>query len=107
MQIANPPPSGMTASAPPSSGRFLSTAEAQLALIVIGLGVLVIIASTIVLRSKAASADDTIRAYTIILIIIGTMVLICAGYSNDQIAPAIGLFGTLAGYLLGRKGGQQ
>jgi hypothetical protein len=35
------------------------------------------------------------------------MVLICAGYSNDQIAPAMGLFGTLAGYLLGRKGGRE
>jgi hypothetical protein len=66
----------------------------------------VIIALSIVLRSKESSADDAIRAYAITLIIIGTMVLICAGYSNDQIAPAMGLFGTLAGYLLGRKGGQ-
>jgi hypothetical protein len=46
------------------------------------------------------------RAFAITLIIIGTMVLICAGYSNDQIAPAMGLFGTVAGYLLGRRGGQ-
>jgi len=28
--------------------------------------------------------------------------LITAGYSNDQIAPAVGLLGTIAGYLLGR-----
>ena len=73
----------------------------------IALGVVVIIGLTIFLRTKDATPDDLIRGYTITLIITGTMVLICAGYSNDQIAPAMGLFGTIAGYLLGRKGGQQ
>jgi len=107
MQVANPPPTGTSTHAPPPSARFLSSAEGELALVVIGLGVLVIVALSIVLRSKSASPDDAIRAYAITLIIIGTMVLICAGYSNDQIAPAMGLFGTLAGYLLGRKGGTQ
>jgi uncharacterized membrane protein YfcA len=106
MQIANAPPPNTHATAPPAGARFLSSAEGELALVVIGFGVLIIIAMTIVLRAKDASADDTIRAYAIVLIIIGTMVLICAGYSNDQIAPAMGLFGTLAGYLLGRRGGQ-
>jgi len=106
MQIANPPPAGMPTNAPPPGARFLSSAEGELALIVIGLGAFVIIALAIVLRKKDATPDDAIRAYTIILIVIGTMVLICAGYSNDQIAPAMGLFGTLAGYLLGRRGGQ-
>jgi hypothetical protein len=77
-----------------------------LALVVVGLGVLVILALSVVLRTKGASPDDAIRAYGIVLIIVGTMVLICAGYSNDQIAPAMGLFGTLAGYLLGRRGSQ-
>lgn len=107
MQIANSPPPGIDAKAPPASGRFLSSAEGELALVVIGLGVLVILALSIILKAKDASADDAIRAFAITLIIVGTLVLICAGYSNDQIAPAIGLFGTLAGYLLGRRGGQQ
>ena len=106
MQIANPPPSGATTSAPSSTQHFLSTAEGELALVVIGLGALVMIGLTFILRSKTASADDAVRAYALIMIITGTMVLICAGYSNDQIAPAMGLFGTVAGYLLGRKGSQ-
>jgi uncharacterized membrane protein YfcA len=80
--------------------------ESQLTLAIIGLGVLIILVMALVLRSKNASPDDTTRAFSITLIIIGTMVLISAGYSNDQIAPAMGLFGTIAGYLLGRKGGQ-
>ena len=107
MQTANPPPGGMPTNAPAPAARFLSSAEGQLALVVIGLGIVVIVALTISLRTKSATPDDVIRAYTITLIITGTMVLICAGYSNDQIAPAMGLFGTIAGYLLGRKGGQQ
>ena len=107
MQIANPPPIGTTTSPPPASQHFLSSAEGELAVAVIGLGILVMIGLTIILKTKSSSADDAIRAYAVIMIITGTMVLICAGYSNDQIAPAMGLFGTVAGYLLGRKGGQQ
>jgi len=106
MQIANAPPSGATTSTPVSSAHFFSSTESQLTLAVIGLGVLIILVMALVLRSKGASADDAMRAFSITLIIVGTLVLICAGYSNDQIAPAMGLFGTVAGYLLGRKGGQ-
>ena len=107
MQISNSPPQGTIPHALPTSSHFLSTAEGELALTVIGFGVLIVIALSVFLRRTSASPDDAIRAYVITLIIIGTMVLICAGYSNDQIAPAMGLFGTVAGYLLGRKGGQQ
>jgi len=106
MQIANPPPSGAQPAVPVASSHFLSSTEGELTLAVIGLGILIIVAMFFALRSKNASADDAIRGYSITLIIIGTMVLICAGYSNNQIAPAMGLFGTLAGYLLGRKAGQ-
>jgi hypothetical protein len=106
MQVVNAPPANAPAHAPPPSGSFLSHYEGELALIVIALGVVVILALSLVLWKKETSADDAIRAYALVLIIIGTIVLICAGYSNDQIAPAMGLFGTVAGYLLGRKGSQ-
>jgi hypothetical protein len=104
MQIANPPPTGVQTKLPQLGANFLSRTEGELSLLVIALGLIVIVALFFTLRSKQASADDAIRAYTVTLIITGTMVLICAGYSNDQIAPAMGLFGTVAGYLLGRRG---
>jgi len=107
MQIANSPPVGEQTKPPPVGSHFLSSMEGELSLVVILLGVIVILALFFTMRSKQASADDAIRAYTVALIITGAMVLICAGYSNDQIAPAMGLFGTLAGYLLGRKGSAQ
>ena len=103
MQIANPPPAGAVAAAPAPSSHFLSSMEGELTLAIIGLGTLIILALAIALRAKDATANDVIRGYSIILIITGSMVLISAGYSNDQIAPAMGLFGTLAGYLLGQK----
>ena len=42
------------------------------------------------------------RTYTITLIIVGTMFLITAGFDSEQTSPAMALFGTIAGYLLGR-----
>ena len=32
--------------------------------------------------------------------------LVVAGYSDQQIAPVIGLLGTIAGYLLGKESGR-
>jgi small-conductance mechanosensitive channel len=49
--------------------------------------------------------ESATRAMTILFVIIATMVLITAGYNNEQIAPAFGLFGTIVGYILG-KGAQ-
>jgi hypothetical protein len=47
--------------------------------------------------------EHATRAMTILFVIIATMVLITAGYNNEQIAPAFGLFGTIVGYILGRE----
>jgi hypothetical protein len=46
--------------------------------------------------------EDVSRALIVITVITGSLILITAGYSNDQIAPAFGLFGTVVGYMLGR-----
>lgn len=47
-------------------------------------------------------AEDSLRTFGVVLIIMGTLFFVAAGFSAEQIAPAIGLFGTIAGYLLGR-----
>jgi hypothetical protein len=46
--------------------------------------------------------EDVSRALIVITVITGSLILITAGYSNEQIAPAFGLFGTVIGYMLGR-----
>jgi asparagine N-glycosylation enzyme membrane subunit Stt3 len=81
----------------------LSRLEFTLSMIVLAFGLSVIILEIILIRIKRIHADDTIKFITVTLIITSTLFLITAGYSNDQIAPAVGLLGTIAGYLLGRN----
>lgn len=65
-------------------------------------GFLTICLEVYLVRIKVFDADDMIKFITVTMIVTGTMFLITAGYSNNQIAPAIGLFGTIAGYLVGK-----
>src|SRR5579871_6513747 len=46
--------------------------------------------------------EDIARPIIVITVIISTLMLVTVGYSNEQIAPAFGLFGTIVGYMLGR-----
>lgn len=49
------------------------------------------------------SSTSVLRIFGTILIISSSIFLIVAGYTSQQIAPAMGLLGTLAGYLLGKE----
>ncbi len=80
----------------------LSKLEFQLSIIVLGFGLVLIIIEFILIKAKRISGEDTIKFVIITLIVTSTLFLITAGYSNDQIAPAVGLLGTIAGYLLGK-----
>lgn len=54
-------------------------------------------------RMPKLRPEDTLRVFAVTLIILGTLFFITAGFDSKQIAPAMGLFGTVAGYLLGRS----
>jgi len=56
-----------------------------------------------VLLVRGQRADDILKGVGTILIIVSTLFLVVAGYDDKQIAPVIGLFGTIAGYILGRN----
>src|SRR5450755_974532 len=56
-----------------------------------------------VLVWKNKSVDSLLRTFGILLIIVASVFLVIAGYSDQQIAPVMGLLGTIAGYLLSRK----
>lgn len=80
----------------------LSRLEFTLSMTVLVFGLLVILLEIFLIKTNKISSEDTIKFIIITLIITSTLFLITAGYSNDQIAPAVGLLGTIAGYLLGR-----
>lgn len=56
---------------------------------------------------KQAGASDIMLVYSVTLIIVGTMFLIVVGISSTQLAPAFGLYGTMVGYLLGKRSGTE
>ncbi len=82
---------------------FLSDFEFWLSAEILVFGCVVIVFESWLLRKSRMSAEDTLRVYAVTLIIVGTFFTITAGFSADQVAPAMGLFGTIAGYLLGRR----
>lgn len=69
-------------------------------LLAFSLVVLIIIAYLI---KHGSEIDALLRSFGTILIIIAAIFLTIAGYDEQQIAPVIGLLGTIAGYLLGQS----
>ncbi len=83
--------------------RPLTDVEHKLTYAVLIFGFLIIALEMLLIKTKEIDAQDAIKFIVVTLIVIGTLFLISAGWSNDQIAPAFGLLGTIAGYLLGKQ----
>lgn len=77
--------------------------EIWLSCLVVAFGLAVIGAYIFSIRGlNNRRAEDISRALIVVTVITGSLLLITAGYSNQQVAPAFGLFGTIIGYMLGR-----
>lgn len=81
---------------------WMSSLEFSLSALVLGFGVLVFLAELFVIKVGGYSPNQSTKLIAVTLIIVATLFIITAGFSSEQIAPAMGLFGTVAGYLLGR-----
>jgi Kef-type K+ transport system membrane component KefB len=82
---------------------MLTSFEFYLSLEVLVFGIIVVVLEYLAIRRRSTQVEDILRIYAVTLIIIGTLFGITAGFGSEQIAPAMGLFGTIAGYLLGRR----
>jgi hypothetical protein len=71
----------------------------------LGIGFFAIVAFALItyLISKEKRPEQILRTFGILIIIFAAVFLVIAGYSAAQITPVIGLLGTIAGYLLGRR----
>lgn len=102
------PPQGLTVNPPgPSQGPidpdYLSGSEYRLAILITAICFVTLLMLFLLLKGMPRlRAEDSLRTFGVVLIIMGTLFFVAAGFSAEQIAPAIGLFGTIAGYLLGR-----
>jgi len=57
-------------------------------------------------KNPKLKAEEALRIFGVTVILIGALITTVAGYSSHDIAPVVGLFGTVAGYLLGRSNGR-
>jgi len=92
----------------PSSLSLMSNLEFILSMSILAFGIVVLLIEFRLLSNMVkTSQEDILKTLIITIIVIGSLFLITAGYSNDQIAPAMGLFGSIAGYLVGRVSKQE
>ena len=88
--------------AEPASAPWWDTHNAM----TVSVSVLVFAAVTMLIAAylirKESDSQVILRVMATIMIVNFTVFLIIVGYTDQQIAPAMGLLGTIAGYLLGK-----
>lgn len=84
-------------------GLFGTSREFYLSMAILLFGLLVVALETVVITRSSWNLDP-LKIIGLTLVLTGCMFLISAGYSDREIAPVIGLLGTIAGYILGREG---
>jgi hypothetical protein len=82
---------------------FLNNKEFWLGVIVLFLLFAILIIEALVIKNRNFTDEASIRLLIVTIVLIGSLFLFVSGYSDKQIAPAFGLFGTICGYLLGRS----
>jgi hypothetical protein len=70
---------------------------------VLGFTLIALLLATALLWKAKFSAHHVLRVFGILSILAFSAVLLVVGYSNEQLTPIVGLFGAIAGYLLGKE----
>ena len=73
-----------------------------LAIGVLGFSCVALIMATALLWRSGAPPHQVLRVFGIITILGFSALLLVVGYNNEQLTPIVGLFGAIAGYLLGK-----
>jgi hypothetical protein len=64
---------------------------------------LALVLGSVLLWKRSNSGQDILRLYGVVIIVGLSALLLVVGFSNDQLTPIVGLFGAIAGYLLGKE----
>ena len=87
--------------APPTLTWWTTTSAMTMSAAVLVFGLVTLILASYVMR-KGHPWEAILKIFGMVMIVVMTVFLIVAGYDDKQIAPAMGLLGTIAGYLLGK-----
>jgi len=82
---------------------FVSDREVNLTFASFIFGGMVLFVQFLLLRGRNFSADEILRNYSVTVIIVATLAVVSGGFNDKLVNAVIGLFGTIAGYLLGRS----
>ncbi len=55
------------------------------------------------LIKHGSELQEVLKVFGTVLVVVASVFLVVAGYSEKQIAPVIGLLGTIVGYILGKN----
>lgn len=80
-----------------------SQKELVAATLILGFSLICFLVAVFLRRFGGFDDQNVIRILALVLIVSGTLFLVTMGYSAEQIAPALGILGTVAGYMLGRS----
>lgn len=83
-------------------GSFRFDDEFTLTFVIIGFA-LVALGALLFMTRKTPATEHVLRVYVVVIIIFGTLLVVSSSYTTEQIGPVLGLFGTIAGYILGRS----
>ena len=102
---ANQPPPDIATAFPDA----MSWNELTAAFLVLIFAAMVFAVAILLKRWGGYSETAVVRLIALVLIVSSTLFLVVLGFSTEQIGAALGLLGTIAGYVLGRadrgKGG--
>lgn len=87
----------------PWSGELIQT----LSLYVLGFIVIAFLLCSILLWRSKTDALEILKVFGILSILGLSTLLLLTGFSNEQLTPIVGLFGAIAGYLLGKEKKQE
>lgn len=82
---------------------FRTKGEVNLTTLFLIFSAFVLLITALLLYKFSADCNITFRYFVITLLILGMILLIIIGLDKEQISPAVGLFSTIAAYLLGKS----
>lgn len=89
-----------------ASRRWHTSVEVALSVAVLVFGAAMLWLLTACLAKGYFSSTVFLKLFVLGAVVTAGLFVVVAGYTQDQIAPMMGLLGTLVGYLLGREGNQ-
>ena len=107
-----PPPANLPSATPDAvsptiavgqvqAGTLSSIRELDVTLIILSFGMLALILLYLIVRDPR-TREFELRIFIVTILVFGSLLVMSAGFGEEQLTPVIGFFGTIAGYILGR-----